>query len=158
MQTLFLVLVGLRKLLVLGSHNYTLKLIHTNNITNMIISRYGIMRCTMQVNRYYLHDTATTTTTTRPFSGLLCQRLWQQLQLDQFSNSEQKALSYKMKEEKSACTPAQRCALHGYVNDTRSLPESNSCEETDTDKDNDAVDNQFLLNITYPWLVHRGGR
>ena len=98
-----------------------------------MISRYGLMRCTLQANRYYVQNTVTTTTT-RPFSGLL----W----------------PHTTKGEKSACAPDQRCAPSGFVHDTRSQ-KSNSCEE-ETDKN--TMDNQFRLNITitYPWIAHRG--
>eukprot|EP00985_Skeletonema_marinoi_P028307 scaffold24496_cov80-Skeletonema_marinoi.AAC.1 len=121
----------------------------------MAIFRNRLIRCTMpmHVNRYIFHNTATTAITTRQFSGLL----WQQL--DHFSSSEQTALPCTTMKEGKACTCT--CKLYGFVAHARrrrSLPApahtitSNSGEETD----NEALENQFRLNITYPWIAHRG--
>ena len=116
-------------------------------------SRYGVMRCTLQANRFYLTNHRHRTTT-RPFSGLL----WQQI--DQLSKSEQKnALTYSMKKENMVCSSTQRRRLNGFVNDKRNYLESGDKSESDRCElsDDRTVESgcQFLKEFTFPWTLHR---
>jgi hypothetical protein len=98
----------------------------------------------MQVNRYIFHNTATTSTQ------------WPALAtIRSFLELRQAALPCTTMKEGKACT------LYGFEANARrksisapahTITSSNSYEETD----NDALENQFRLNITYPWIAHRG--
>ena len=106
-----------------------------------MISRYGLMRCTMQATR---HAAATTTNTTRTCSGLPTYTVLQQL---------------KTQQQMSHPNNDHQCALTGLMSNARHLPETetNRLEEKannskDMDMDMD-MDTQLLKTSKAPEVM-----
>ena len=98
-----------------------------------MISRYGLMRCTMQATR---HAAAMTTNTTRTCSGLPTYTVQQQL---------------KTQHQMSHQNNDHQCALTGLMSNARHLPETNRLEDK---ANNSKVDMniQLLKEFTYPYI------